>query len=240
MKKIKKILTIALGILIISAGFALGESSQAYTPTNLIQADIQSQRIPVGTKIKIRMESPVNTHNSQKGDMFLASIIEDIKIKNNVILPAGTIIRGNAGNIKKNGYLSRSGELSLNLDHIVTPLGKQALLIAKISEAKNLTLNGSISAGGGYLDAVDENLNQGTDLLINILDYGMRGGLSIAGGIPVILTAPCAAIIGTTAGGAVFFSKSAVAIFKKGDNVKINPGDILEITLIEPLDIPVN
>ena len=211
-----------------------------YNNSQLIQIDIQSKRIPQGKIIKIRMGSPVNTQNSSKGDPFFATITEDIKVDNSIILPANSAIRGRVGYIKKNSYLSRGGELILNFDHIITPVGRQVPVASKISNCKNLTPTGSIATGGGYLNAVVKNLNQGVEILTNTTNYGIKKGLSWGNGMPVILTAPIAAAGGVAAGGTVFFVKSAMAIVKKGDNVKINPGDILEIKLVEALDIPSN
>lgn len=243
MQKNRKLSALLLAALILNTGTAFSQdagSVQSYKPSSLIQADIESQRIPKGTLMKIRIENPVNSQNSRNGDQFIATIIEDIKVNNAVILPVGTTIRGRVVNIKQSGYLSRGGEMNLRFDHVVTPIGRQIPVAAKISSSKNLDSNGIISAGGGYFNAVEKNLDKGVDIVTKTSAYGIKGGLSIAGGIPVILTAPISIAGGITVGSTYFFAKSVHALIEKGNNVKFNPGDTLTISLSEALDVPVN
>ena len=237
----KIIISIAGIILLLNTSMIFGQSYQASTKhINTIRADIESQRIPAGTHIKIRFENSVNTENSSKGDSFIGTITQDIKINNNIVLPKGTMVRGRVGKLKKNNYLSRGAELALIFDHIVTPIGKQVSINAQISSFKGLTLDGTLSAGGGYIDAIEKNIDEGVNTLVNITNKGVKFGLSSAGGYPVILTAPLAVGAGAMAGGGIFFGKSISALYKKGDNVRVSTGDIMEIAIINNLDIPVN
>ena len=72
------------------------------------------------------------------------------------------------------------------------------------------------------------------------LIYCVDKGLSVWNGIPVAVTAPAGAFVGAVGGSGYFIGKSIYDMFKKGDNIKINPGDIIEVTLIESLDVPTN
>ena len=229
------------GSLAFAADFTdLQSINLAYSPKNPYKADIQSQRIPEGTVIKIRMESPINTNNSLKGDPFFATIIDDVKVNEKVLLPSGTIVRGSVADVKKKSFLSRGGALTLYFDHVVTPVGKQLPVFSRISNCVNLSSKGNISAGGGYLNAVSKNLDQGVDIFTKTTAYGFKGGFSNASGAPVILTGPICFLGGLVAGPSVFVGKSAYSLVKKGDNVIINPGDRMEITTIQALDVPLN
>lgn len=232
MKILKKLLVSSLICLATSANLAFGYSS------DLIQANIQSLRIPANTKMKIRMESPINTLNSRIGESFLASILEDIRVDGNVVIPAGTTIRGRVGNIDRNGYLSKGGSLKLNFDHLVTPVGRQISINTKISNATNLLSTGELATGENYVNLLGKNFDKAIDKSVSITGYGVKKGLSVAGGIPVIITAPVAATGGAVFSSGDFFVKSVVAVFKKGKNIIVNPGDIFEISLNEPVDIP--
>lgn len=250
MNKVKKILALSLGLSLIfgnisiaqvADSFGSGASNlQAGNISNLMQADIKSERVPAGTMLKLKMETPVNSYNTTLGDNFRATIIEDIRIGKKVIIPTGTIVRGRAGNVKRNSYLSRGGSLSLTFDHIVTPMGKQIPLNVKINNAKYLNDQGVLAAGGGYLNALSKNIEQGNTFLINATQYGFDKGKSVLNGYPVILTAPLGFGVGLAGGAGIFTVKSTVAIFKKGKNVIVNPGDVIEVILKEPLDIPLN
>ena len=195
MKNMRKILLSILAVLALNSNFAYGELTnmpgnlkynlaQNSQGARIIHANIESQRIPAGTKIKIRMGNPINTLNSSSGDPFIATIIEDVKVKNNIILPAGTIIRGTVGSIKKASYLSRGGILTLNFDHVVTSIGRQIPVTARLSNVTNLMPDGSINAGGGYVNAVGKGFNQGIDMAVDLTNMGVNAGLSFGEGYP--------------------------------------------------------
>ncbi|OGI22619.1 MAG: hypothetical protein A2287_07980 [Candidatus Melainabacteria bacterium RIFOXYA12_FULL_32_12] len=278
MRKINKISALAMSALMLSYNFAfaqnynyvqspknvqLNNSYSGYMPSNAIQADIQSQRIPAGTHLRVRMETPINTFNSKRGTPFISTITEDIRVSNNIVLPSGTSIRGRIGRIVNNTRLSRGAEMFMVFDHVTTPVGRQIPVVARISSIKEykVTEDGSVSAGGGYLKAVNENLDQGVGIAAKASMFGLNTGLSlydkindsskspnpwakagvaVVGAIPVVLITPVAAAGGFAVGSTVFFTKSVMAMIKKGDIVKIDPGDLFEVTLLDPVDIPVN
>lgn len=251
MKHFKRLLGLSLGLTMICGNIGFAQVMPTNEPatvsfasnslSNLMQADIKSERIPAGTTIKLKMETPVNSYNTTLGDNFRATVIEDINIGTKVIIPAGTIVRGRAGDVKRNFFLSRGGKLNLTFDHLVTSMGKQIPLNVKISNAKYLdNANGVLTAGGGYINALCQNIEQGNDFLISSTGYGFDKGKSFWNGYPVILTAPLGFGVGVAGGAGICVVKSTVAIFKKGDNVKINPGDVIEVILKDALDIPLN
>jgi len=254
MNNVKKITALTIASLMLTGNFILKDlftnSAQAhhenqsiklaYTPMNTYKADIQSQRIPAGTVIKIRMETPTNTNNSLKGDPFFATILDDVKVNDKVLLPSGTILRGSIAEAKKRSYLSRGGAITLYFDHIVTPVGRQVPIFSRISNCVNLSSKGNLAAGGGYLNAVSKNLDQGVEIFTKTTSYGFKGGFTNSSGAPVILAGPICFMGGLVAGPSVFLGKSIFALVKQGDNIIINPGDRMEITLIQPLDIPLN
>ena len=82
--------------------------------------------------------------------------------------------------------------------------------------------------------------NNGEILAKKFGEYLVEKGLSFWKGIPVIVAAPVGVVVGSVGGGGYFVSKSLYDMFKKGENVKINPGDVIELTLIAPLDVPTN
>lgn len=246
----KKLLALSLGLSLTLGNVCMAqvEDSAGVPPvyfttgnlSNLMQADIKSERIPAGTTFRLRMENPVNSYNTTLGDYFRATLVEDIRIGTKVIMPAGTMIRGRVSEVKKNSYLSRGGKLNLTFDHIVTVMGKQIPLNVKITNAKYLDNNGILSAGGGYLNAIGKNIEQGNTFLINATAYGFEKGKSFLDGYPVILTAPLGFGVGVAGGAGIFVAKSTVALFKKGDNVKINPNDEIDVILRDSLDVPLN
>jgi len=245
MKKFKNLILVSSLVCFIGSSAVF---SQCYDPgviplessSNVIHADVKSERIPAGTVLDVRMETPVNSHNYFEGDTFRANLLEDIRVGNMVVLPSGTMLRGNVAHVEPSKRFSRGGELKLNFDHAVTPFGKQIPLDAKVTKAKNLDPEGVFSAGGGYLEAVGENFDTSANILTTTTEYCVEKGLSVWKGIPVAVTAPVGAFAGAVGGSGYFIGSSVYDMFKKGENVKVNPGDVIEVTLEEPLDVPIN
>ena len=100
MKKI--FLTLALILSAVSTAFAYQ-----------IQAGTQTQRLERGTKIGLEMAESVTSTDFETGDMFSATIREDVNIDKNIILPKGSLIRGSVGKIVPSKRLSRAANLSL-------------------------------------------------------------------------------------------------------------------------------
>ncbi len=237
----KKFLVASLSALLLinlNNGTAIGQNIQDLSSQSLIKANIQSQRIPIGTKIKLRMENPINSQNSGLGDSFICTIMEDIIVNDELILPAGSIIRGKVENIKKNALFCIGAQMTISLEHIVTPVGKQVPLKARLTGINGLTNEGVIHAGGGYFNQLEKNMDHSSQVFHTITGAGVEYGKSIGNGFPVVVTAPAAAVGGIFIGGGTFVTKSVMALFKKGPNVKIHPGDTFELITTENLDIP--
>jgi len=208
--------------------------------SNVIQADVKTERIPAGTTFEIRMETPVNSFNYSEGDSFGSTLLDDVRVGSLIVLPAGTLLRGTVGSVKPASRFCTGGELGLNFDHAVTPFGKQIPLSVRTTRAKNLTEEGTFAAGGSYTKELGKNFDRGAEILGTTFDYLTEWGKSFWKGIPVIATAPAGAFVGTVGGAGYFVAKSTYDMFRKGEEIKVNPGDIIEVTLIEPLDVPTN
>ena len=205
-----------------------------------MKVDIKSKRIPDGTKIKVRIETPLNKITSNVGDQFNATVVQDVRSDSDVILPSGTMLRGTIGYIQRSRLLSSGAEILLSFDHIVTPMGKQVPLYAVLTNTENLTLGGGIASGTTYGGEVNKGFTKGKEMAVDATGWGIDTGSSFWRGVPVVVTVPVAATAGTVGGASYCAGKAIVSIFRKGDDVLIAPGKVYEIRLTQPLDIPVN
>ena len=89
----------------------------------------------------------------------------------------------------------------------------------------------------GYGEAVQANYEKAAEITKNATEYGKKAGNS-APGIQYITTPICA--VGGFLGGVGYFVGDSVAdIFRKGQDVYINTGDIMNVKLVNPIDVPV-
>lgn len=201
------------------------------------RADAKTKRIPAGTIFQLEFLQPVSTYSGGAGDSFVATLINEQLTGTTVILPAGTVVRGSIGNVKSAQRFSRGAKLYLDFDHVVTPTGRQIPLDLAISQFDKIFYDGGLYKNLGYGEAVKNNYERAVGITKNATEFGSKAGDS-APGIQYLTTPLCA--IGGFFGGVGYFIGDSVAdMFRKGQDVYINTGDIVQVKLVTPIDIPV-
>lgn len=203
------------------------------------KADAKTKRIPAGTKLKLELIDPINTSGGQEGDYFSAMLLEDQKSKEGVILPAGSVVRGSVNKIVPVRRLSRGAVLYVDFDHVVTPNGRQLPIVMGICNRVDLTLDGGIFGSKGYGEAVKKNWTETVNITKKATQFGVDAGENAFSGA-VYLTAPICAVGGAFGGGAYFVGDSVADLFRKGKDVILNQGTVLDVMLTYPIDVPVN
>ena len=200
-------------------------------------ATAKTKRIPAGTIFQLEFLQPVSTFSGSSGDSFVATLLNEQISGSSVILPAGTVVRGSVAEVKTAKCFSRGAKLYLDFDHVVTPTGRQIPLDMAVAKYENIFYDGGLYKNLGYGEAVQNNYAKATEITKNALDYGVRAGES-APGIQY-LTAPLCAVGGFLGGAGYFIGDSIADMFRKGQDVYINTGDIMNVQLVNPIDIPV-
>ena len=180
-----------------------------------IKADIKTKRIPAGTKLELEMANSVLSESLSQGDMFSAYLTRDVRTVSTMILPRGTIVRGNVSKVTESKRPYRSAVLYLNFDHVVAPNGQQLPIKAGLCEDFNLTDNGGIKGGGNYGTKVKKNWSKSGAIIKKSTKWGITSGEDLFKGGKYLVT-PFAAIGGTIAGAGYFVGLSVADLFKKG------------------------
>lgn len=203
------------------------------------RADAKTKRIPAGTKLKLELIDPINTYCGQEGDYFSAMLLEDQKSQTSIILPAGSVIRGSVNKIVPIKRLSRGARLYIDFDHVVTPNGRQLPLTMSVYNRADLTDDGGIYGSLGYGQALQKNWTRSVEITKNATQFGLDVGDDAFEGAKYITT-PFCAIGGFFGGGAYLVGDSIIDLFRKGDNVMLKQGTVLDVMLTNPIDVPVN
>lgn len=203
------------------------------------RADAKTKRIPAGTKLKLQVIDPISTVAGQEGDAFSAMLLEDQTSGASVILPAGSVVRGSINKITPVKRLSRGAVVYLDFDHVVTPNGRQLPLSMSVCNRAKITLDGGLYESKGYGEALQKNWVKTVEITKNATQFGVDAGEDAFTGA-VYITAPICAAGGAFAGGVYLVGDSIVDLFRKGDDIMINQGAILEVMLTNPIDVPVN
>lgn len=202
------------------------------------KADAKTKRIASGTQFQIEFLQPVTTSAGNEGDFFTASLKDEIKTNNTIILPKGSVIRGSISNVKNAKRFSRGGMLYLDFDHVVTPNGRQIPLDLSVVRCDNrIYYDGGLYKNLGYGEAIKQNYEKGVTITKNATEYGLSVGDTHPG--LQYLTTPVCAIGGFLGGVGYVIGDSIADMFKKGQEVIINKGESMTVQLINPIDIPV-
>ena len=209
----------------------------SYSYAGTFKADARTKRIPAGTPLRIEFTQPVSTFSGGEGDYFTALLKNELLAGNSVILPQGTIVRGSISNVKTAKRFSRGAKLYLDFDHVVTPNGRQIPLDLAILRFDKIYYDGGLYKNLGYGEAVQQNYEKAVEITKNATNYG----LSVKDTHPGLqyLTTPFCAIGGFLGGAGYLLGDSVADMFRKGKDVYINKGDIIDVKLINPIDIPV-
>ena len=223
----KKFLILAISLLFVSNTVMAGA----------FKADARTKRIPAGTVFQLEFLQPISTFSGCEGDSFVATLKNELSTDANVILPSGSVVRGSVSKVNTAKRFSRGAKLYLDFDHVVTPNGRQIPLDMAVCQFDNIYYDGSLYKNLGYGEAIQKNYERAVEITKNATNYGMSAGES-APGIQY-LTAPICAVGGFIGGVGYWVGDGIADMFRKGQEVYINKGDVLKVKLINPIDVPV-
>ena len=75
--------------------------------------------IAVGTEFDVRLQTPLNSGTSKVEQRFEATTILDYRVREDVVVPAGSLLRGFVSSVKPAGKIDRQGSLTLSFDEAV-------------------------------------------------------------------------------------------------------------------------
>lgn len=213
--------------LIINA-FAFSAFAQQQRPRRMSDLEpttlaVGTRRLPAGFVLVLRMKSRLDSAQSQPSDRFEAYLNEAITDEaGSMVLPANLLVGGHVTAATRAQMGRRSGIIEITFDRLVLPDGRELPLKGTLtspdaSERRKLKIDEEgVIEGGGQLK---------------------RNTVFIGGG------AAAGAAIGAIAGGALLgagvgAAAGVVAVFlAKGKEAVVEPGMLIGMELIEPLDL---
>lgn len=201
-------------------------------------AKAKTKRIPAGTQFQLQLMEPVSSYATLAGSEFNAILISDQTADSDVILPMGSLVRGTVKRVEIPKRFSKSAVLYLDFDHVVTPNGRQVPLSMAVVGRNDLTLDGGIAGGSkDYKDALSENWKNMKNITKNCTQWGgdVFDDVIVADQLMTGVGA-----VGGAIGGASYYVYDFFAdMVKKGKQVNLGKGEILNVILTDPVDVPV-
>lgn len=202
------------------------------------RADAKTKRIPAGTNFSLRIIEPVNTFSAQEGDYFSGVIENEHITGTSVVIPAGSVVRGSVNKLKTSKRFSRGAVLYLDFDHLVTPNGRQLPLSMSVVGFDYIGYDGGLFKNQGYGEALKQDWNKAKSYTIRSVNYGLRVKESSPG--MQYITVPFCAVGGAVATGGYMVGKVFADMWTKGQEVSLKQGDVINVMLTQPIDVPVN
>ena len=200
------------------------DSSPSASTGTVLRSDLQSATLPVQTRLKLVVECAVDAKNSQPGEIFEAHVKDDLFLGRSLILPRGSLVRGRVSEITKPRLISRAAKIGLKLEQIVTPTGDIIPLDAALEFQKGITnKTGQLDPGTNFQTRVEKSVRA----VSGVDEKGATKGAMIAANVATLGAPVIATAIGS----------SAIALFKAGDNVSLQPGQELEVMLTNDLGL---
>ncbi|MBX2861017.1 MAG: hypothetical protein KTR14_07270 [Vampirovibrio sp.] len=255
MAMIQRLLAIGFGVSLVIMTVASGQGfAQESTPVTPLKLGAASQKVPPGTLLTLVFNTELDSRLTAEGEPFTALVDEDLVTEyqdggRRIVLPKGTVVRGRVDTVRRPGFFSRGGAMTLDFDHVVVPTGQLLPLDLSLSATQEMVKAVKTQRGAAnrelalYSDPgvgvkVNQSVGKGMDTFTKIMDAGVKTGQETAGGAGVILTVPAAALGGTVAGGAVTAGNSVKALVGRGESVRIQPGDALKVDFSGAFDLP--
>ncbi len=146
--------------------------------------------VPVGTEMDVRLQTPLSSRTARVEQRFEATSVVDLKIQGDVVLPAGTVIRGFVGSVQPAGRVERRGSLTLAFDEVVLKQ-RPVRLRASVTQALDGKMSEDVSrigTGTAIGAIIGGLLGGGKGLLVGVL-VGGGGTIAATDGIDVDLPA---------------------------------------------------
>ncbi len=226
MKKLMQI----LGVFITLTGLS------AYSAP--LKADISSEHIPSGTVIAVKTSDYADSTKSMEYDRFDVITMADIVAGEKMILPKGTIIRGSVKLVNKKRMLSKDATVYVKFDHLVSPTGDQIPVSLAIHSMEIMTPDGGFGHGGNYKTASKQNVNNAGKIITNMTKWGITTGDKAWNGWPKYVLTPVSSVVSVPCAGVYLVGDEIVDLFKKGNDIAVNQGEIINLMFLQGVDVP--
>jgi hypothetical protein len=90
--------------------------------------------IPVGQEIDVRLTNQLSSDTAQVEERFEATTVVDLRSDNNVLIPAGSVVRGVVSSVNRASRTDRRGSLTVSFDQI-TVRGRSYPMRGLVTEA---------------------------------------------------------------------------------------------------------
>lgn len=203
-----------------------------------LKADVSSEHIPAGTVIAVKTAASLDSTKALEYDRFDVITVADIVAGTKMVLPKGTVIRGSVKSVKNKKMLSKDATVYVKFDHLVSPIGSQIPVSLALHSADIMTIDGGLGYGGNYGSASKQNVKNAGKIITNMTKWGITTGDKAWNGWPKFILTPVSSILSVPCAGLYLIGDEIVDVFKKGNDITLNQGDVINLMFLKGVDVP--
>ena len=228
----RKLALLILSIFLINnISFASGDIFQGHAEFSNEQTELDKELYTGKTEtlekrdvIEMTVSQVLDGSFSFEGDEFFAEVTSDVLGDKGVVVPKGTVAHGvirDSGSAKR---LGRDGYIDLSFDYLVTPDGREIPIEGKMSTklhpikaaTKIVAQDIGYTASGAVLGGIFAAQALGVESAIVSSGWTLAGGAAVGSGVGL-----------------------GMALYRKGKDVLIAPGDEIKVKILSDVDLPV-
>jgi hypothetical protein len=163
----------------------LKERAKPETPiTNAVPS---TATLPVGTPVRIKLETALSTDSSAAGDAFSGRVLEDVKLNDRVIFPVGATLQGQVVRVSEPHRIKGKPMIQLLPQSVVLPNGQKYSINAVVVDTNKI--NGTSVDDEGRIkgqghtdrDVMEVAAGTGVGAIVGGIAAGGKGSLIGAG-----------------------------------------------------------
>src|SRR5215510_13306607 len=143
--------------------------------------------LPVGTAIRMKLETPLSTSSTRAGDTFSGRVTEDVRLNSKVILPVGASLQGQVIRVSEPRRIKGKPMIQLLPESVTLPNGRKCAISAAVVDTNKI--NGTSVDDEGRIkgpghsdrDVVEIGAGTGAGAIIGGIAAGGKGSLIGAG-----------------------------------------------------------
>lgn len=188
--------------------------------------------LPAGTKIPLRLESPITTKTARPGDAVYARTAFPVVVNEQIVIPAGSYVQGAIAQLKRAGRVKGKAEMVVYFQTLIFPSGYTLQLSGAVDNVPG-SESGRVKDKEGTIQG-DSSKGKDAGTVAKGAEYGSMVGV-IAGGVK---GAPLTGLAGGGAAGAAV--GLATVLLTRGPDIRFEVGSMMETALERPLQVDIN
>lgn len=143
--------------------------------------------LPVGTAIRMKLETALFTESSKAGDVFTGRLLEDVRLGSQIILPVGSSLQGHVVRVSEPRRFKGKPMIQIRPEYAILPNGQRLAMSASVVDTgkrndTSVDSEGRIKGPGHTrTDTIELGAGAGAGAGIGALAGGAKGSLIGAG-----------------------------------------------------------